>query len=73
MIRLMIRLRKENKIVRVTENELDKYLANGYVVDEPAKPQAVTTLEAPKEVQFAKVYREKLEQPTEQPKRRRKK
>lgn len=26
----MIKLRKANRIVRVTENELDRYLANGY-------------------------------------------
>jgi hypothetical protein len=68
----MIKLRKENKVIRVTENELEKYLANGYkVVEKPVEKQAVTTPE-PKEVQFVKVYKEKPEQ-TEQPKSRRRK
>lgn len=37
-----IKLRKANRIVRVTENELDKYLSTGYKVV-PAKVQPKST------------------------------
>jgi len=49
-----MKVRKANKIMQVTENELDKYLSKGYVlIDEvPAKPQEPKS-EEPK---FAKVY-----------------
>ena len=56
----MVTVRKANKVIRVIENELDKYLTKGYtIVAEPAKPQAPTVevKPEPKAHQFAKVYR----------------
>lgn len=38
----MITVYKANRIVRVTENELNKYLAKGYVVQEEPVPQPIT-------------------------------
>ena len=41
-----IKLRKANRIVRVTENELDKYLSTGYkVVPEKVQPKPAKVVE----------------------------
>lgn len=53
----MIVVHRANRIVRVTENELDKYLSKGYeVVGQPHAPEQVQ-----KEVVQAKV----VDEPTE--------
>lgn len=36
----MIKVRKANKIVSVSENELDKYLTKGYYIIEERQPSA---------------------------------
>lgn len=47
----MITLRKENRIIRVTENELEKYLTKGYerVSVEPETPRKPIEEEPKKE------------------------
>ena len=47
----MITLRKENRIIRVTENELEKYLTKGYerVSVEPETPRKPIEEEPEKE------------------------
>lgn len=48
----MITLRKENRIVRVTENELEKYLSKGY------KVVSVEQTEAPRKPEVAEPVKE---------------
>lgn len=59
-----IKVRKANRIIRVTENELDKYLADGYVVMETKVSQPSQTVvdkpkEAPKKNRTSSVRRKK--------------
>lgn len=54
----MVTVRKANKVIRVIENELDKYLTKGYeIVDKPVEKPATTVEPEPREPQFAKVYK----------------
>lgn len=69
----MITVRKANKIVRVIENELDKYLSKGYVIDEaPVQKQAPVKTE-PKVESVVTKPTQSTEKTVEQPKSRRRK
>lgn len=74
----MVTVRKANKVIRVIENELDKYLTKGYkIVDKPVEKPAPTVEAKPesKMPQFAKVYKAPIAEKTvadEQPKTSRK-
>jgi len=57
-----IKLRKANRIVRVTENELDKYLSVGYVVVPDKKVQPTSTkVEEPVKVEKPVVESQKVD------------
>lgn len=72
----MIKVHKDNRYVRVTENELDKYLAKGYTIveDKPVVKQAPQPQPKAEEPKFAKVYKSVSEEKVaEQPKTRKRK
>ena len=69
----MIKVHKDNRYIRVTENELDKYLSKGYTVveEKPVAKQAPQPQPKAEEPAFAKVYKSIPEEKVvEQPKPR---
>ena len=72
----MITVRKANKIVRVIENELDKYLSKGYVIDEASVQKQAPVKTEPKVEKVESVVikpTQSTEKTVEQPKSRRRK
>lgn len=56
----MITLRKENRIVQVSDNELDKYLGKGYTkveVERPAPPKPQPKVEVEKPQTFEPAFK----------------
>ena len=75
----MITVRRENRIVRVTENELEKYLNTGYEVvggmpvEKPAptaQPEILAPIEEPKPMKVTQTKETVAEQPKSRKRRK---
>ena len=75
MVTGTIKVRRANRVLRVTPNELEKYLANGYtVIKEPilASQPSRKVVEEPKIKEPAEPVEEEVEIPKKKTTRRRK-